>query len=1036
MRTFYPMFKLLIITALCSLFQVKSSIAQVQTARAGVTINANCHGFYEYLPQGYSTGTKQYPLLIFLHGIGESGNGSAAQLPYVLRNGPPKLINQGTFPVSFTVNGQTFSFIVISPQFSDWPQPADVDAVVTYAMTNYRVDPKRVYLTGLSMGGGATWEYPGSTTVPYAAKLAAIVPICGASSPSMYRAQQIIKYLLPVWATHNLNDPTASVQLTIGYIDSLNKARDIAISKNVTVGPAPKMTIFNASGHDAWTQTYDPSYRENNMNVYEWMLSYVKNPNAPADTPPNANAGPDRTITLPTNSVGLTGSNSSDADGTIKSYSWTRTAGPTQFTISNAAVSNPTVSNLVAGTYTFRLTVTDNMGAIGFDDVNVIVNSGTTNISPVANAGADKTITLPTNSVVLTGSGSDADGTIKSYSWSETAGPTQFTFSSTTVSNPTVSNLVAGTYTFKLTVTDNLGATGSDNVNVVVNSAAVNTLPVANAGADQTITLPANSVILAGSGTDADGTIKSYSWSETAGPTQFTFSSTTVSNPTVSNLVAGTYTFKLTVTDNLGATGSDNINVVVNPAAVTGGDGKTIKVNVYGGSNPYSDPQWNNWAMSTGAATNISSTAFKYSNGSASTIVANLSQSTAIADNGTEYALTGAIAPAGVLRYASYSTTGRTLTISGLSTSKKYDMELYASRNLNSGNTTDFVTGGKTDSVSTYNNLTNKAVFTSLVPDAQGRVVINISETATYNYINGFTLTEDTVANASKYVKVNVYGGANPYNDPQWNNWALSTGSATNTTSTAFKYSDGSASALVANLSQSAAIADNGTSYALTGAMAPAGVLRYASYSTVSRTLSISGLSVSKKYDLELYASRNANSGNSTKYAINSLSTSIATFDDLTNKAVFSGLQPDAQGRIIISITTGTGVYNYINGFMITEGSSATTASVNDSPVQMMSGQVTSEEQSQSSIEEEGKILRIWPNPVHDAFTLELSDEQRGNLQVQVIDITGAVRRTFNIVKDQNHITQTFSVAGLATGTYILRVQNSSWAGVIKMIKL
>jgi hypothetical protein len=132
---------------------------------------------------------------------------------------------------------------------------------------------------------------------------------------------------------------------------------------------------------------------------------------------------------------------------------------------------------------------------------------------------------------------------------------------------------------------------------------------------------------------------------------------------------------------------------------------------------------------------------------------------------------------------------------------------------------------------------------------------------------------------------------------------------------------------------------------------------------------------------------------------------------------------------------TGAGTYNYLNGFMLTEGSSATAASVNGSSIQTMSGQIT-EEPSQSSVEEEGNIFRIWPNPIHDAFTLDLANAQRGNLQVQVIDITGAVRRAFNVVKDQNHITQSFSVGGLSTGTYILKVQSSGWIGVIKMVKL
>src|SRR5690349_10362991 len=98
--------------ALCSmiLFSLligKSVSAQVQTMRANTYLIANSNGFYEYLPQGYSsTGTATYPLLIFIHGIKECGAGTTSSMPLVLRNGPPKLINLGTFPTSFTVNGQ------------------------------------------------------------------------------------------------------------------------------------------------------------------------------------------------------------------------------------------------------------------------------------------------------------------------------------------------------------------------------------------------------------------------------------------------------------------------------------------------------------------------------------------------------------------------------------------------------------------------------------------------------------------------------------------------------------------------------------------------------------------------------------------------------------------------------------------------------------------------------------------------------------------------------------------------------------------
>lgn len=261
--------------ALCSLtvfFSFLLSSAQVQTPRY-VTINPHCNGFYEYLPQGYD-GVQQFPLLVFIHGVGELGDGSPAKLPMVLRNGPPKLANAGKFPVSFTVKGRTFKFIIISPQFTVWPTAMDVDAMINYAKANYRVDISRVYLTGLSMGGGAVWEYAGTTAYPFAQGLAAIVPISGASSPTMPKSKQMVKYRLPIWALHNLNDPTVTSSNTIRYVDSINKARNIAIANSIAVGPAPKKTIFNASGHDAWTKTYDPNYREDGMNVYEWMLQY------------------------------------------------------------------------------------------------------------------------------------------------------------------------------------------------------------------------------------------------------------------------------------------------------------------------------------------------------------------------------------------------------------------------------------------------------------------------------------------------------------------------------------------------------------------------------------------------------------------------------------------------------------------------------------------------------------------------------------------------------------------------------------------
>ena len=285
----------------------------------------------------------------------------------------------------------------------------------------------------------------------------------------------------------------------------------------------------------------------------------------PANQAPVANAGSNKTITLPTNSATLTGSASSDADGTIASYQWQQISGPSASTLSSVSTVSITVSALQAGIYTYKLIVTDNDNATATANVTVTVNAAPVNQAPVANAGSNKTITLPTNSATLTGSAStDADGTITSYQWQQVSGPSASTLSSASAASITVSALQAGVYTYKLTVTDNDNATATATVTVTVNAAPANQAPVANAGSNKTITLPTNSATLTGSAsTDAEGAIASYQWQQVSGPSASTLSSASTASITVSALQAGLYTYRLTVTDNDNATATDDVSVTV-----------------------------------------------------------------------------------------------------------------------------------------------------------------------------------------------------------------------------------------------------------------------------------------------------------------------------------------------------------------------------------------------------------------------------------------------------------------------------------------
>lgn len=279
--------------------------------------------------------------------------------------------------------------------------------------------------------------------------------------------------------------------------------------------------------------------------------------------PPVANAGANQSITLPTSSTTLNGSGT-DADGTVVRYGWTQVGGPTTATIASPATASTGVSALVAGTYSFRLTVTDNSDLAGTDDVNVLVNPG--NSPPVANAGANQTITLPTSSVNLSGSASTDDVGITGYLWTKVGGPASGTITTPTTVNTSVTGLTAGIYVFRLRVTDAGGLTHTDDVQVTVN-ATPNATPVANAGANQIITLPTSSVTVSSAASTDDVGITSRLWTKVSGPTSFTIVTPTAVSTNITGLVAGVYSFRVTVTDAGGLSSFDDVQINVNPAA-------------------------------------------------------------------------------------------------------------------------------------------------------------------------------------------------------------------------------------------------------------------------------------------------------------------------------------------------------------------------------------------------------------------------------------------------------------------------------------
>jgi hypothetical protein len=194
-----------------------------------------------------------------------------------------------------------------------------------------------------------------------------------------------------------------------------------------------------------------------------------------------------------------------------------------------------------------------------------------TNKPPMAIAGTDQLITLPTDSISLDGSASnDPDGTISEWLWKKISGPASFNIAGTAKAKTVVKNLDTGVYRFELFVKDNGGLTAKDTMQVTVaGTAPTNRPPVANAGNDITITLPANTILLNGSlSTDPDSNITSYQWTKVSGPSSFSIGNPNIVQTQVFNLVQGLYQFELKVTDAGGLFGKDTMWIVVNSGTV------------------------------------------------------------------------------------------------------------------------------------------------------------------------------------------------------------------------------------------------------------------------------------------------------------------------------------------------------------------------------------------------------------------------------------------------------------------------------------
>jgi len=207
-----------------------------------------------FIPKAYD-GSKEFPIILFLHGAGETGTDGKKQAEVGLGK-------------AVKAHADTFPFIVVFPQSQKrtWGAASEDGkralAILDIVMKEYKSDPKRVYLTGLSMGGFGTW----SMAAAHPEKWAAIAPICGGigrpraenSSEQLKKTAEKIKDL-PCWCFHGDADNAVPVQMSRDAIKALKDA-----------GGNPKYTEYPGVGHNSWDKAYAT------QELYDWFLAHKR----------------------------------------------------------------------------------------------------------------------------------------------------------------------------------------------------------------------------------------------------------------------------------------------------------------------------------------------------------------------------------------------------------------------------------------------------------------------------------------------------------------------------------------------------------------------------------------------------------------------------------------------------------------------------------------------------------------------------------------------------------------------------------------
>jgi predicted esterase len=289
-----PLFVFFLLSLLCNIAQAQDycpwpATAMKQKKVASIKIPGTdlIHGYLEKLPDDYNNTNKKYPLLIFFHGVNETGQGTSAHLCRLLSEWwwtPSTLGERASNPVfPSTVTdqyGQTQKFILISAQLEYFGDAnTSVNALITYLLNRYRADPSRVYLTGISAGANFVSAYA-SASESNARRIAALLSVAPCGWITSQGALNMAKANLPFWSFQCIDDKQCGGNTASNQANLIN-------SQNPAPTPLAQSTTFPVPNypctqnvHEIWGTVYNQTFRQNingrNVNVYEWLVQYSR----------------------------------------------------------------------------------------------------------------------------------------------------------------------------------------------------------------------------------------------------------------------------------------------------------------------------------------------------------------------------------------------------------------------------------------------------------------------------------------------------------------------------------------------------------------------------------------------------------------------------------------------------------------------------------------------------------------------------------------------------------------------------------------